>query len=143
MKSKQLQSTGPRTWALIFDPGDEVSSGIVDFARANHLTASRFTAIGGFSDATLGYFDIGRKEYQKIPVPEQVEVVSLLGDIAAGEDGPKMHAHVVVGKRDGSAVAGHLLEAHVRPTLEVILEESPAHLHRKMNPAFGIPLIEV
>jgi predicted DNA-binding protein with PD1-like motif len=69
-------------------------------------------------------------------------VVSLVGDVALGEKGePKVHAHVVLGRSDGSALAGHLLEARVRPTLEVILVESPGHLQRKHDDESGLALI--
>jgi len=93
---------------------------------------------------TLGYFDWAKKDYKKIPVREQVEVVSLVGDIAEGEQGgPKVHAHVVLGRSDGAALAGHLLEAHVRPTLELMLVESPQHLRRWHDPESGLALIRV
>lgn len=143
MKFKLLQNENPRTFALVFESGDEFASTLLKFAKENGLAASHFTAIGGFRDVTLGYFNIETKAYERIPIQEQVEVVSLSGDIASSDKGPQVHAHVVVGKRDGSAHAGHLMEAHVRPTLELILEESPAHLRRKMNSQFGIALIEV
>jgi predicted DNA-binding protein with PD1-like motif len=114
------------------------------FAREKRLAGSHFTAIGAFQDVTLGYFDWQKKDYKKIPVREQVEVVSLVGDIAATESGePKVHAHVVVGRSDGTALAGHLLEAHVRPTLELVLTESPAHLCRRHDPESGLALIRV
>src|SRR5262245_49914800 len=101
--------------------------GLVAFAREQRLSAAHFTAIGAFQSATLGYFDWEKKDYRRINVPEQVEVVSLMGDIAEGEKGgPKVHAHAVLGKADGAAVAGHLLDGRVRPTLEVILVESPS-----------------
>ena len=110
----------------------------------NHLGGSHFTAIGAFQDVTLGYFDWQTKQYRRIPVHEQVEVLSLLGDIALDEKGgPKVHAHVVVGKSDGTAHGGHLMEAHVRPTLEVILTESPRHLQRRHDEASGLALIRV
>lgn len=143
MKFKEIESGRAKTYALILETGDEAANSILKFAQEHHLDASHFTAIGGFRDAVLGYFDIEKKEYEKIPIREQVEVVSLIGDIAAGGKGPQMHAHVVVSKRDGTAHAGHLMEAHVRPTLEVILEESPETLRRKMDPRYGIALIEV
>ena len=70
--------------------------------------------------------------------------MSLVGNITLEENGePKVHAHVVVGRRDGTAHGGHLLEAHVRPTLEVILIESPAPLRRKMNAEVGLALIDL
>ncbi len=144
MESKMIyEQGGEKTFALIFEMGDEAMAGLVEFARANRLGAARFTAIGAFRDVTLGYFDWEKKEYQKIPVREQVEVLSLIGDVALEKDEPKVHAHVVVGRSDGSTRGGHLIEAHVRPTLEVILTESPAHLQKHMDPESGLALIRV
>ncbi len=145
MQSKRLHhSNGQTTYALIFDKGDEVMSNLKTFAQKKKLGGSHFTAIGAFQDVTLGYFDWEKKDYRKIPLHEQVEVVSLVGDIAEGDQGePKVHAHVVLGRSDGVALGGHLLEAHVRPTLEVMLVESPEHLRRKHDPETGLALIRV
>ena len=143
MRAKAIGGGGERTWALVFATGDEVMSSLADFARRQQLRAARFTAIGAFREATLGYFDWGSKQYEKIPLREQVEVLSLVGDVALEGDAPKIHAHVVVGKRDGTAHGGHLLEAHVRPTLEVMLIESPARLQRLFDPESGLALIEI
>ena len=142
MKSTLLDATGPKTWALIFDKGDEPVAGLTAFARTQKLGAAHFTAIGAFSDVTLGYFDREAKDYLRIPVPEQVEVLSLIGDVALDKDEPKVHAHVVVGLSDGEARGGHLLEAHVWPTLEVILVESPRHLRKRHDPETGLALID-
>lgn len=143
MKAKQIhENRGQKTFALVFDTGDEVMDGLTAFAKENGIDAASFTAIGAFGAATLGYFDMDTKEYEKIPVHEQVEVLSLVGDVAPTEDGePKVHAHAVVGRRDGTTRGGHLLGAHVRPTLEVILEESPEHLQRETDPETGLPLL--
>ena len=143
MEAKQIhEEGGQKTFALVFDTGDEVMACLTNFAKENGLDAARLTAIGAFSDATLGYFDIQRKDYEKIPVEEQVEVLSLVGDIAKGNSGePQVHAHVVVGRSDGTTRGGHLLEARVRPTLEVILVESLEHLRRGTDEEIGLPLI--
>lgn len=144
MRAKLLNEHPEKTYALIFDTGDEVVKTLQAFAREHKLAGSHFTAIGAFREATLGYFDWQKKEYLRIPVREQVEVLSLIGDIAHDADGqPKLHAHVVVGKADGTAHGGHLLEAIVRPTLEVILVESPTHLQRRHDPVSGLALIRV
>ena len=143
MKSRLLhESTGQRTFILVFETGDEVMHQLQSFAQQQRLTGSNFTAIGAFEKATLGYFDWEKKDYLRIPVNEQVEVVALVGDIASEPKGqPKVHAHVVVGKSDGSAMGGHLLEATVRPTLELVLTESPTHLQRQHDPQSGLALI--
>ena len=144
MKAKLLSERGDKTFALIFDTGDEVMAGLLGFAKEKRLAGSHFTAIGAFHDVTLGYFDWHKKDYKKIPLREQVEVLSLVGDVALDEDGaPKVHAHVVVGRRDGTAHGGHLIEAYVRPTLEVILVESPRHLQRRHDRESGLALIRL
>ena len=145
MRSKLLhESDGQKTYALVFETGDEVMSTLKAFARDHRLGGSHFTAIGAFQDVTLGYFDWAKKEYKRILVHEQVEVVSLVGDVAEGERGePEIHVHVVLGKSDGAALGGHLLEARVRPTLEVMLVESPTHLRRKHDQETGLGLIRL
>jgi len=143
MQAKLISESGEKTFALIFDPGEEVVSGIRAFAQQQNLAASRFTALGAFSDAMLGFFDMEQKDYIKIPVKEQVEVLTLVGNIALHEGMPKIHAHVVLGKTDGTAHGGHLLEAHVRPTLEVVVVEAPRHLQRRIDESTGLPLLNI
>jgi predicted DNA-binding protein with PD1-like motif len=141
MKTKLL-AKAPKIWMVVFAAGEEASAGLLDFARHEKLDASHFTGIGAFSSAELGYFDIQKGDYECIPISEQTEVLSFLGDITLGEEGPKIHAHVVLGKRDGSAWGGHLLKGFVRPTLELVVTESPAHLRRRHDAATGLALID-
>ena len=143
MKSKLISEQGQKVFAVVFDKGDEFMAGLQAFAREQSLTASHFTAIGAFSDAMLGFFERERKDYKRIPVGEQVEVLSLVGDIALKNGEPKIHAHVVLGRSDGAALGGHVLEAHVWPTLEVVVEESPRHLQRIEDDETGLPLISL
>jgi predicted DNA-binding protein with PD1-like motif len=142
MQTKLLNHTdGQRTFAIILATGDEVMTCLKDFVTRENITAAQVSAIGALSDVVLEYFDWETKDYTKIPLREQVEVASLLGDVAEADGKPAIHLHIVVGRRDGSAMAGHLGEAHVRPTLEVILTESPAHLRKRHDPESGLALI--
>lgn len=143
MKVKQLHAAdGQRVFAVILETGEAVMECLQRFAEAERLTAAQITGIGAFSEAGLRYFDWERKEYLPIPVKEQVEVASLIGDVAVSPEGkPALHVHLVLGRRDGTALAGHLAEARVRPTLELIVTESPAHLHKALDPESGLALI--
>ncbi len=141
MKAKLINESGEKTYAIVFGKGDEVAEGLLSFAREKKVQASHFTAIGALSDVTLGYFNWKKKTYDKISIQEQVEVLSLVGNIVFDNGDPKLHAHIVIGKPDGTAHGGHLMEGHVRPILEVILIESPSHLHRKMDKETGLALI--
>jgi predicted DNA-binding protein with PD1-like motif len=143
MKSKLLNDHGEKTYALIFDRGDEVMAGLKAFAKETGLGGAHFTAIRAFSGAVLGYFDRDRRDYKKIPIREQVEVLSLIGDVALKDGEPRIHAHVVVGTAEGAARGGHILEARVWPTLEVILSESPRHLRKVHDPETGLALIDL
>ena len=142
MQAQLINGAPERSFALILETGDEVVATLERFAAEQCLTASRFTAIGAFMNATLGYFDWQTKAYEKTPLEEQVEVLSLVGDIALADGKPKLHAHVVLGRRDTTTRGGHLLEARVRPTLEVLLTDAPRHLRRRFDAASGLALID-
>ncbi len=145
MKSKLVaHSAGERIFVLVLDPEDEAFSTITGFAASEALSAASLTALGAFSRATVGWFDRQRKTYREIPVEQQCEVLSAIGDIAIGDDGrPSAHIHVVLGLSDGSTRGGHLLNGVVQPTLEVTLVETPAHLRRTKRPELGLALIDL
>jgi predicted DNA-binding protein with PD1-like motif len=142
MRSKLLNADPPITYAVVLDTGDEVTGELGKFVREQEVEAASVTAIGAFSRAVLGYFQWETKQYEKIAVDEQVEVLSLLGDVAVGDEGPTLHLHAVLGKSDGSVVGGHLIEGHVRPTLEVILVQPPSYLRKRKDPETGLALID-
>ncbi|MGH7065998.1 MAG: PPC domain-containing DNA-binding protein [Stellaceae bacterium] len=141
MHWKLLNVDPPVTYAVVLDSGDEVVGALSRFVRGREVEAASITAIGAFRRAVLGYFEWESKKYKKIPVEEQVEVLSLIGDVAVGDDGPSLHIHAVLGRRDGSTIGGHLLEAEVRPTLEAILIQPPSYLRKVKDPATGLALI--
>ena len=144
MKSKLLQeNNGIRTFALVFDKDDAVRETLLEFARTNRFSDAHLSAIGAFSEVTLGYFDRQRKTYKPIPVHEQVEVLAFSGNIVQREGKPALHAHVVVGKSDGTAHGGHFLGGKVWPTLEMIVTEMPVALRRSHDEETGLALINL
>lgn len=143
MRSKLLNADPPVTYAVVLDTGDEAVRELSRFVREREVEAASLTAIGACQRAVLGYFQWETKEYKKIPVEEQVEVLSLIGDVAVGDQGPTLHLHAVLGKADGSVVGGHLLEAHVRPTLEVIVIQPPSYLCKRKDTETGLALIAI
>lgn len=144
MRAKLLSETGgQRSFSVVLETGDEVMACLLKFAQAEKVEAGQLTAIGAFRDAVLGYFDWERKDYVRNAINEQVEVAAFNGDIAVGPDGkPALHIHCVLGHRSGAASAGHLLQANVRPTLEVVVVDSPAHLRKRHDPVSGLALID-
>jgi predicted DNA-binding protein with PD1-like motif len=143
MQSKLLNRGPEKTFALILGYGEDPMAEIKKFATGEMVQAGSFTAVGAFSEAEVGFFDFSIKDYVHIRFAEQMEVLSMMGDITVYEGKPQVHAHVVLGKRDGSACGGHLIKAVTHPTLEIILTESPGWMQRKMDPESGIPLIQL
>ncbi len=143
MRSKQI-NRDPKTFVVILDTGDEVLSSLKKLAQSEHLSGSSFKAIGALNSVRLGWFDWEAKKYQTaVELDEQVELLSLIGDIALNNDEPQIHAHLVVGRRDGTAHGGHLLRAVARPTCEIVITESPEHLQKKIDAESGLALIRL
>ncbi len=145
MQSKQVVNhKDQRVWVLVLAPHEEAKETITEFAKTEKIRAASFVALGAFSRAVIGYFDWEKKKYMPIPINSQVEVITLVGDIAVDEKcAPSLHAHTVLGLSDGSTRGGHLIAGYVRPTLEVTLTETPAHLVRKKKPELGLALIDI
>jgi predicted DNA-binding protein with PD1-like motif len=144
MRVKVLKEGPQRTFAVVLDEGEEVVEGLLRFAEDQQVTASGLTAIGAFRRAVLGYFDWEKRDYLHIPVDEQVEVVSVVGNLALGARGERrVHAHAVLANRSARAFGGHLLEGVVRPTFEALVVESPSYLRRRTDARTGLPLIDL
>jgi uncharacterized protein len=140
----KLVDERPKTFVLVFETNDELAQTLKEFASQQRLASASFKAIGALSSVRLGWLNWEAKRYEpSVSLDEQLELLSLIGDIALKDGKPQVHAHAVVGKRDGTAHGGHLLQAHVRPTCEVVLTESPAHLKKEFDPAAGIALIKL
>jgi predicted DNA-binding protein with PD1-like motif len=144
VRSKVLfQESQLKTLALVFDKNDDVVPLLLQFAEENNISSARLSGIGAFQCVRLGYFDRERREYQPIEINEQVELLSLIGNLAHSGGKPKLHAHAIVGKRDGSAYGGHLLGGTVWPTMEIMVVETPRYLQRTMDEDTGLALLDV
>jgi len=143
MKTRIVEDADVVTYVVVCDPGDEAVSALNAFARSERLAGAQITAVGALERATVGWFDPAAKDYRRIRIDEQCELLSLVGDIAEGEDGPILHMHVVLGLSDGTTRGGHLLEARVYPTLEAVVTETPARLRKVLRPDIGIALIDL
>ena len=144
MKSKVLfEENRLKTFVLVFDRNDDVVPLLLQFAEDNRLSSARFSGIGGFQSVRVGYYDPDARDYQPIDINQQVELLSLVGNLARKDGKPALHAHVLVAKRDGSAHGGHLLEGRVWPTMEIMLVETPAQLQRTMDQVTGLPLLDL
>jgi predicted DNA-binding protein with PD1-like motif len=139
---RNANATGTREFLIICDKGDELPGALLDFARRHAVGAASFHAIGAFRDATIAYWNAETKKYEEIPVQEQVEVLSMMGNILPSSEDLKLHAHTTLGKRDGSTIGGHFVRGVVFPTLEIFLSECVTNVQRKKDPETGLWLLQ-
>ncbi|KXK62790.1 hypothetical protein AWW66_06275 [Micromonospora rosaria] len=141
MRMTELTDGGCRVIVVAVDKGEDAVEVVNEVAARSDVRGARVTAVGGFRRAEVGYFDRDARDYLRIPVAEQVEVLSLLGDVAESQGRPALHVHAVLGRRDGSTVGGHLLRGEVWPTLEVIISEVGGSLVKRVDPETGLALL--
>jgi predicted DNA-binding protein with PD1-like motif len=143
MQVKEVKDTPEeKVYAVVFYKGDEVLSGLTDFAIQHKIEDAHFTAIGAINSATLAWLDPSKKIYHRIPVAEQVEVLSLIGDVATFNGKSVVHMHAVLGKPNGSTIGGHVFELNVNPTLEVFVTVNTTPLRKKPDDASGMKVID-
>lgn len=141
MRATKLRDEPDRTWLLVFDPGERVVEGLTSFAREHEVTGARLWGIGAFEEAELGFYRADRKDYDRFTFAEEMELLSLNGNLGVLDGAPRVHAHVVVGRAGGGAAGGHLFEALVGPTLEVFVVEAGMALERALDERTGLPLL--
>jgi hypothetical protein len=120
-----------------------VVEALTSLAADQGIRAAEVSGIGAFESAVIGFYDLQTKEYDRIPVEEETEVLSLLGNLSVTDEGPRVHAHVSLGRRDGSALGGHLFEGRCGATLEIFVREEPGELRRAPDPVAGLPLLDL
>ena len=137
-----LNSGEAPAYLLVFHTGQEVMKGLLAFAKKYDLVAGHLTGIGALSGAVIGYFDPEKNTYLRHQEDGQTELLSLTGNLALNDNEPFFHIHVALGLRDGSARGGHLFEAKVRPTVELVLTTWPRPVRREIDHDTGLPLLE-
>ena len=139
-RAVSAEAGSPRTWAIIFGKGDDVVSGLSDWAKRERVSGAHMQAIGAMSSALFGWFDKDRRAYLNVPVEEQVECVALLGDVGLVKGEPVWHIHGCVAMRDGTVKGGHFLNAVAWPTLEVFVTETAIPLQKHEDPETTLEL---
>ncbi len=130
-------------YIIRFEDGDVFPDQLLSFLEARSIRGGSLTGLGAFSRSVIAFFDTAAREYQDIELDEQLEVLALVGNVAVYEDAPLVHAHVMLGRRDGTALGGHLRRATVRPTLEVFLHVIRGPLRRAVDRVYGLPALDL
>jgi predicted DNA-binding protein with PD1-like motif len=142
MKVKLLSTNGEtKTYIIVFSNGDEVVSGLTDFAKQYKVKSAHYTAIGDAISAKAGWYDYKKKAFKVIKI-DTAEVTSFIGDIATYNGNPVAHTHFSAATSDGIVHGGHLLELIIGPTMELIITTEPTALYKKLDPDFKAAFID-
>lgn len=141
MKVKLLSENGAsKTYMLVFSKGDEVVSGLTEFAKNYNIKSAHYHGIGSAFGLELGWFDFERLQYKVIKVG-MAEVTSIIGNITLYNGEPITHTHATAAVEDGTVKGGHLLKLVSGPTIEIVITVEPTMLLKKMNPEFNALMI--
>jgi uncharacterized protein len=137
MKTAKLGEAGSRDLLVVLEPGDELHPCVLAAAAEHGIEGGALTAIGAVDELELGFFCLPDNVYTRRVIHDELEVVSLNGNLAMHDGKPFLHAHGVFTARDFSAVGGHVFRAKVSITLECVIMAT-ARMTRVPNPAFGL-----
>jgi predicted DNA-binding protein with PD1-like motif len=139
-----------RRFVIKLAPGESLERRLVEFAQAAGVShAVVVSAVGSVRDVTFR----GIKAGAKLPLtPARVhlhavrgplELLAVSGNIFPDADGRlDCHLHVLAGKSSGEVLGGHLLEARVFATCELVLTEILAEgVERHLSRTGGIPTV--
>ena len=128
------------------DKGDEIISTLAGICAREGVTAGTVQGIGGCGRAVVGVFDPERKEYNKHEVSALMELVSLDGNATVYDSKPYLHLHASFAYHDkdgaAKALSGHLLEAVIELTGEIVLTPADGVITRRFDEALGIRVWE-
>lgn len=138
---KIIQTDG-HTMLLRFDRGDEVVSFLEKIAEEHNIGAGYFQAIGACGELTISFYDLETQAYLDQTYTEDLEILSLLGNIAMFQHKPLVHAHGTFGRRDYSTIGGHVKRMVVSATCEMNLTTLSRPIERSHDADTGLNLIQ-
>jgi predicted DNA-binding protein with PD1-like motif len=100
-----------------------------------------FRAIGAVSSVELAHYDLEQKHYSSKQFNEPLELLSLLGNVASKADEKIIHGHIIVGTEDMKLFGGHLVEATIGVTCEIIFNEFQEPITKKEDQEIGLNLM--
>ena len=128
---------------LRFLSGERLVTPLVEWLGHESVGYAALSGLGAVSHATISYWNAETKKYETHELDEQMEVVSLIGNVTLKDGQPFIHAHASLGRRDLSLVGGHVNDLHVHPTLEIWLRPEAEPVHRALDESCGLYVMQL
>ncbi|MEM3186095.1 MAG: DNA-binding protein [Conexivisphaerales archaeon] len=120
----------------------EVPKVILDIAKSEQIQTARVEMIGAVKEVEIAYYDHAKKKYESKVLKEDMEVISMLGNISMMRGEPILHIHGSFGRRDYSIVGGHVVKAVAEPFLEAIITPTQNKAYREYDENLGLNAIK-
>ncbi len=128
---------------LGFASGEHFAEPMVEWLRNERIGYATLTGLGAVRRATVSYWNADTKQYETHQLDEQMEVVSLIGNVTLRDNEPFVHAHIGLGRSDLSVVGGHLNDLEIHPTLEIWLLPGDTPVRRTLDESCGLYLMQL
>jgi predicted DNA-binding protein with PD1-like motif len=138
----QFIRSGDR-FQLRFMSGETFPGPLLEWLARERVGYAVLTGLGAVRGATVSYWNAETQQYETHQLAEQMEVTSLVGNVALRDGTPFIHAHANFGRRDLSVVGGHVNELIVHPTLEVWLRSEPLEVQRELDESCGLYVMQL
>ena len=125
-----------------YDPGEEVLSSLTTFCSERSIFAGTFSGIGAAKEVVLSYYNLPHKQYQDTTINEDVEIVSLLGNIATMDGKVVVHCHGSFGDSEYTPKAGHVKKLIVSATCEITVQVLQGKLERAYDEKTGLNILK-
>lgn len=130
------------TIILRIDPGEEICRSLLDLAEEQKIELASVSGLGAINRFTVCVYDTLTKEFHVNHFEGAYEIASLTGTLTEKDGQPYLHVHMSAGDAGGAVVGGHLKEAYVSATAEIVVAVIPGHVGRRMDEEIGLNLFE-
>ena len=131
------------TYVIRLEKGDEIIDSLKTLVEKEEIRGGFFYGLGAVKNVSLGYFDVGKKEYKEKSFEQDFELTSMVGDVAFSGEKIIVHAHVTLAGEDFKVVAGHLNKATATATTEIVFNPVEGKLSKKIDPITGLNLMDL
>ena len=124
------------------DRGEEILEQLAVVAEKEKIQLASISALGATDDFTLGVFNVAEKKYYKNHFTFPAEITALVGSLSTMDGKCYAHLHLTAADATGKAYGGHLNEARISATCEMIITLIDGHVGRSFSQEIGIPLFD-
>jgi len=139
MKYKKINGS----WVIVLRKDEKIIEKLTEFIKTENIRSGYFNAIGAVSSVELAHYNLEKKSYSSKLINRPLEIVSLMGNFTVKGEEIIVHAHIVVGTNQMELYGGHLKEATVAATLEVIFNEFKEVINKEYDKDTGLNLMEL